>query len=200
MAKDIEIHPEKVKAYGQKAQAHFDKLRTDLQIITNAVDRAPYEGTNAAYFKNTCGDMVSEFSARFLEDMQEIAELVRVTTSNIAQALGGQAIVIKVNGSKIVPQKVSANADGSQKVDTVALGSLPTIMHTRFEHIRSELKAHQMAFTNFDVIGWRSRAKTAADGAISTFTTNASRHASEAENEIVKFIKSQLDALEAADK
>jgi hypothetical protein len=200
MAKDIEIHPEKVKRYGTLAQTHFDKLRSDLQIITNVVDRAPYEGDNAAYFKNTCGDMVGEFSAKFLEDMQEISELVRVTTSNIAQALGGQPIVIKVNGSKIVPQKVSANSDGSQKVDTIALASLPKIMNTRFEHIRSELKGHQRDFTNFDVIGWRSKAKTSADGAINTFTTNASRHATEAETEIVKFIQSQLDALQAADK
>jgi hypothetical protein len=127
--------------------------------------------------------------------MQQIAELVKVTTSNIAQALGGHAIVIKVNGNKIVPQKTSAAADGSQKVSTAALGSLPTILHTRFESMRTHLKAHQTDFTSFDVIGWRSRAKTSADEAVRTFTTNASGHTSDAENEIVKFIKSQLDAL-----
>lgn len=200
MALDIEVHPEKVKAYGNKAQHHFDKLRQDLQIITNAVDRAPYEGTNASYFKNTTGEMVSQFSQRFLEDMQEISQLVRVTTSNIAQALGGQPITIRVDGSKIVPQKVSANADGSQKVDTVALGNLPTIMHTRFQSIRNGLKAHQRDFTDFHVIGWRSKAKASADQAIGSFTNNASRRASEAEAEIVKFIKSQLEAIQAADR
>ena len=198
--RDIEIHPEKVRAYGVKAQGHFDKMRSDLQIITNTVERVDYEGDNAAYFKNTTGEMVSEFSQRFLEDMQEIAELVKVTTSNIAQAMGGQAIVIKVNGSKIVPQNVSKSADGAQKVSTAALGSLPQIMTTRFDSMRAHLKAHMTDFTNFDVIGWRSKAKSSADEAVRTFTTNASGHATEAENEIVKFIKSQLDALEAADK
>jgi hypothetical protein len=118
MARDIEIHPEKVRTYGTRAQAHFDKLRTDLQVIVNTIDRVEYEGTNASTFKNTCNDMVGDFSAAFLKDMQEIAELVKVTTSNIAQALGGSPIVIRVNGAKIVPQKVSASSDGAQKVST----------------------------------------------------------------------------------
>lgn len=200
MARDIEIHPDKVRTYAGKAQAHFDKMRSDMQSITNTIDRVDYEGDNAAYFKNTTGDMVSDFSQKFLQDMQEISQLVKVTTSNIAQAMGGQPIVIKVDGSKIVPQKVAAASDGSQKVSTADLANLPTILHTRFESMRAELKGHMMDFTNFDVIGWRSKAKTSADEAVRTFTTNASGHATEAENEIVKFVKSQLDALEAADK
>lgn len=198
--RDIEIHPEKVRAYAVRAQTHFDKLRTDLQIIVNTVDRVEYEGTNATMFKNTCNDMVGDFSQAFLKDMQEIAELVKVTTSNIAQALGGQPIVIRVNGSKIVPQKVAASSDGAQKVSTAALRSLPTIMHTRFESIRGHLKGHQSDFTSFEVIGWRSKAKSSADQAITSFTTHSTSSASEAEAEIVNYIKSQLDALDAADK
>jgi hypothetical protein len=80
------------------------------------------------------------------------------------------------------------------------LQSLPTIMHTRFESIRTHLKGHQSDFTSFEVIGWRSKAKSAADEAVTMFTTHSTSSASDAETEIVNYIKSQLQALESADK
>jgi hypothetical protein len=196
-AQNIKVQPATIKAYGRKAQEHFDGIRNDLQIIVNAIDRAPYEGNNAAKFKNTCGDMAADFSAAFLKDMQTIANAVKATTTNIAQALGGQPISINVNGSKIVPQKVSAAADGTQSVDTIALRSLPTILNTRFDSIKSALRTH---LRDLKATGWEGQGKQTAVEKVSSFTTAATKNADDAKQSIIDYINAQLEALEAADK
>lgn len=196
-AQNIKVQPESIKAYGRKAQAHFNDVRKDLQIIVNTVERAPYEGTNAKMFKDTCMEMASEFSTTMLADMQTIADAVRITTTNIAQALGGQPITIKVDGTKITPQKVAKSKDGSESIDTIAMRSMPRIMETRFDNITSELRGHLRAL---EATVWEGQGKKTAVEQVGQFTKSVSKRVDDNKRAIVKYINDQLDAVIAADK
>ena len=195
-AQNIKVEPESIKQYGKKAQQHFDKIRQDLQVMANTIENAPYQGDNAADFKNECAEMMAKFSKGFLEDLGAIAQSVRTTTTNIAQALGGQPIIIKVDGTPIKPQKRHSKDGKVQSVDTIALKSLPTILNTRFDSAKSELRNHLRAL---DATAWEGNGKKVAVDKVGEFTRKANSHADEAKKSIIDYVNKQLEAVFAAD-
>lgn len=195
VAQNIKVNPESIRSYGAKAQRSFDQIRTDLQIMVNATDRVPYEGENAEKFKAECGRLVGDFSKAMLKDMQEISSAVRTTTSNIAQALGGEPVRINVSGTAITPQPVK-KGDGTKSADTVALRALPKVLETRFESIETQLRNHLQALRG---TVWEGQGKKDAVTLVTTYTSQATKQSDEAKRSIIDYINKQLQALEAAD-
>lgn len=191
----IKVNPDSIKGYGSKAQSHFNEIRANLQHMANEIDRVPYEGTNAEKFKGDVGLMMSEFSTAMLKDLGAIANAVKTTTSNIAQALGGQAVNISVDGRAIIPQPVK-KGDGTQAADTVALGALPTTLKAKFESINTELNNH---VKNLQATIWEGKGKKDCVELVSGYTKTATKDCDDAKASIIAFIKAQLVAVEAAD-
>lgn len=194
-APTIKVNPASITAYGTKAQRQFDSIRADLQSMVNATHNVPYEGDNAVHFKTECGRIVGEFSKAMLADMQEIANAVKTTTSNIAQSLGGHPVNISVNGHEITPQAV-AKGDGTQSANTVALRALPGLLTTKYAAIEAALSAHLSALEGTQ---WEGTGKRSAVEVVSQRTSAARKDCEASKHSIIDYINKQLAAVESAD-
>lgn len=191
----IRVNPESVQRYGFEAQTIFDEMHTSLTALVDTVVGVRYEGPNAAAFKAECGRMASEFASRLHADISAIAEAIRASTSNIATALGGSPISIRIDARPITPlaPPVTDHVD----VDTSALEAVLPVVSSRFESLRSALGTN---LARLQATDWEGNAKLAAVDAVAGFTSSARAGCDAAEQSIATYIRQQLHAVLAADR
>lgn len=191
----IRVNPASVRAYGNTAQEIFNLMRTELQTLINDVTQVHYYGEFAVDFKTKCGLEASNLTNELSKSMGQMAEAVRISTSNIANSLGGAGITIQVNAATVeVPAIASVDF---VDVDTAALEALSPVVETRFTTLGDKLKEHLTTLTNTD---WEGTAKTNAVTAVTGFTNSATTVLTDAQRQITKYISDQIRSTVAADK
>ena len=133
----IRVEPESIRRYGHTAQATFDDMHGSLVGLVHQVVAVRYFGPNAFTFKSEVGRLAAEFANRLHLDMQAMAEAVRISTTNIAAALGGSPISIRLDPRPITPP--SPAVVDFVDVDTAALEALNPVVVDRFEALRRGL-------------------------------------------------------------
>ena len=196
-AQKIRVNAASVKKYGTEAQEKFAAVRAQLQQLVDEIANVHYEGPNAAQFKKECSDLAVEFSQTLLNDIQKLAEAVRTSTSQIAKSLGGQPITIEVNSSPISPRQGKAAEEGVVDVDPTALRQLIAPVKQRFSAINEQLNSHLKALRATD---WTGNAKDGVVSAVSKFTSQATKNATEGQTSITNYINDQVEAALQADQ
>ena len=189
------VNPADVQAYGTDAQGYFDNIFTSLTTLCSDVVGVHYFGTNAYQFKYDAGELAEAFARSMATDLGNLADGIRKTTSNIAGALGGQAINITVSGKPINAPAPQADT-GIQEVDPSALTDLITTVGTRFSEVTEAMSGHKTRLENTD---WKGDAKDGTVGLVAGWTTKAMTKASEAQTKLVDFINQQIEQVNAAD-
>jgi hypothetical protein len=191
----IRVNPESVQRYGNEAQQIFDAMHGSLVGLVDESVTVRYFGPNAVAFKTECGRLAADFANRLHIDIAAMADAVRVSTSNIAAALGGSPIAIGVDGRAIVaPTPPTVDY---VDVDTAALEGLVPQVVGRFDALRSSLTEH---LGRLQATDWEGNAKLAAIDAVSGFTASARGTCDEAETSITTYIRTQLESVVAADR
>lgn len=191
----IRVNPDSVRDYGRQAQHVVERVHDALVSLVDDVATVRYFGPNAVGFKRECGRMAADFANGLHADLAAMADAVRMSTSNIAGALGGEPISISVDPRPIhppVPEVVSF-----VDVDTSALESLVPAISRRFVELRELLAANLRGLHSTD---WEGNAKLAAVDAVQGFTTAAQRQCESAEHSLTLFVNEQLSSVLAADR
>ncbi len=191
----IRVVPESVQRYGHEAQSIFDSMHSSLVGLVNEVVAVRYFGPNAVAFKTQSGQMATDFANRLHTDMAAMAEAVRTSTSNIAASLGGAPISIRLDSRTLVPP--TPQTVDYVDVDTSALESLVPVINNRFESLRQGLASN---LAKLGATEWDGNAKRSAFDSVSNFTGSANTKCGEAEQSIVTYVRSQLQAVVAADR
>jgi hypothetical protein len=191
----IRVNPESVQRYGFEAQSIFDEMHAGLAGLVDLVVAVRYDGPNAVAFKTECGRLASDFANRLHADMSAMAEAVRASTSNIAAALGGSPVSIRIDGRPIAPA-APAVVDFVDVETSELEGVLPPIA-ARFESLRNALTSH---LGRLQATDWEGNAKLAAVDAVSGFTASARASCDAAEQSISGYVRQQLQAVIAADR
>ncbi len=191
----IRVNPESVQRYGSAAQSIFDGMHSSLVAHVNEVVAVRYFGPNAVAFKTECGRLAADFANRLHADMGAMADAVRTSTSNIAASLGGAPIVIRLDPRAIVPP--APQTVDYVDVDTAALDALVPVIGQRFEVLRQGLSDHLARLRATD---WEGNAKLSAVDTVSSFTASARTTCDAAEQSVVAYVRSQLQAVLAADR
>jgi hypothetical protein len=191
----VRVNPTSVQAYGTDAQARFDAIRTELIALVNAVAEVHYYGPNAVEFKTRAGAMAADFANKLSADLGALADAIRTSTSNIAASLGGQPIVIQVNGATIAAPGV-ASVDYVD-VDTSALEALTGTVNRHFAAINDAFDQHMLRLEGTD---WTGNAQVQALTTVRTFTNTAKARTAEAKTDLNSFITSQVQAVVTADR
>jgi hypothetical protein len=191
----IRVNPESVQRYGFEAQSIFDEMHASLRGLVDDVVAVRYFGPNAVAFATESGRLAADFANRLHLDMSAMGDAVRASTSNIAAALGGQPIALRIDGRPISPPAppVVAFVD----VDTTALESLIPIVAGRFESLRGALTSH---LGRLQATDWEGNAKLAAVDAVAGFTASSRASCDAAELAITGYVRQQLQAVVAADR
>lgn len=192
----IRVQPDSIRQYASAAQQQFDAVRVELQSLVADAVNVQYFGPNAVDFKTRCGQMAADFALRLGQDLAQIADAVRVSTTNIASSLGGAPIAIAVNGAPVPVPQVSAG-DGSVEVETSALDALKPAVARRIESINAQLDAHLRNLSSTD---WQGQAKESAVASVSGFTNAARARAAEAQVSITSYIDAQIADVLASDR
>ena len=98
----IRVAAPSVRAYGTQATEIFGAMHSSLKSLVNDVVHVHYFGPNADMFKAKCGQIAADFANQMHRDMAAMAEAVRVSTSNIANSLGGAPISISVEARPFI--------------------------------------------------------------------------------------------------
>lgn len=191
----IRVNPESVQRYGVEAQRIFDAMQQSLVGMVDQAVGVRYFGPNAVAFKTECGRMAADFANRLHADIASMADAVRRSTTNIALALGGAPIAIHVDPRPIVPPTPAAV--DYVDVDTSALEALVPQIGTRFGALRDSLTEH---LNRLQATDWEGNAKLAAIDAVGGFTAAARGTCDAAEQSIATYVRSQLQAVVAADR
>jgi hypothetical protein len=170
-------------------------MHASLVELVNQVVAVRYFGPNAFRFKAEVGRLAADFANRLHLDMQAMAEAVRTSTSNIAAALGGSPISIRVDPRPITPPAPSAV--DFVDVDTAALEALVPIVVDRFESLRAGLASN---VTQLQATDWQGNAKRLVVEAVTRVTSSARTRCDTAEGAITSFVRSQLESVLAADR
>lgn len=192
----IRVNPDSIQAYARTASGQFAKACEAMQQLANEVVAVRYFGPNAFDFKTNCGRLAEDYATKLKSDLGQIADAVRVSTSNIAASLGGQPINISLSSAKITAPQPD-KGDGSVDLDVDALAQLKPAVERHFGEIVASLDAHLRALESTD---WQGQAKESAKGVVSEMTGKAKTHAAEAQKSIVKYIDDQINAAQAADR
>ena len=191
----IRVEPESIRRYGYTAQATFDGMHAALVDLVNQVAGVRYFGPNAFAFKSEVGRLAAEFANRLHLDMQAIAETVRISTTNIAAALGGNPIAIHLDPRPITPPAPLA-ADYVD-VDTAALEAVIPVVFDRFEALRQGLATN---LSQLEATDWQGNAKRTVVDAVGRVTAAARTRCDAAEEAITSFVRRQLEGVLAADR
>ena len=191
----IRVEPESIRRYGYTAQATFDEMHGSLVGLVNQVVAVRYFGPNAFTFKSEVGRLAADFANRLHLDMQAMAEAVRISTTNIAAALGGSPISIRLDPRPITPP--SPAAVDFVDVDTAALEALNPVVVDRFEALRSGLTAN---VSQLQATDWQGNAKRSVVDAVARVSASARGRCDTAEGAITSFIHRQLEGVLAADR
>jgi hypothetical protein len=191
----IRVEPESIRRYGYTAQATFDEMHGSLVGLVNQVVAVRYFGPNAFTFKSEVGRLAADFANRLHLDMQAMAEAVRISTTNIAAALGGSPISIRLDPRPITP--LSPAAVDFVDVDTAALEALNPVVVERFEALRRGLSTNVSQLQSTD---WQGNAKRSVVDAVARVSASARGRCDTAEEAITSFIHRQLEGVLAADR
>ena len=191
----IRVEPESIRRYGHAAQATFDGMHGSLVELVNQVVNVRYFGPNAFTFKSEVGRLAADFANRLHLDMQAMSEAVRISTTNIAAALGGSPIAIHLDPRPIAPP-APATVDYVD-VDTVALEGLIPVVVDRFEALRHGLGSN---LTQLEATDWQGNAKHSVVDAVGRVTAAARGRCDTAEGAITSFVRRQLEGVVAADR
>jgi len=191
----IRVEPESIRRYGLTAQAIFDGMHGSLVDLVHQVGGVRYFGPNAFTFKSEVGRLAAEFANRLHLDMQAMAEAVRVSTTNIAAALGGSPISIHLDPRPITPQ--SPAAVEFVDVDTAALETLIPVVVDRFEALRHGLSTN---VSQLQATDWHGNAKRVVVDAVARVSASARGRCDTAEGAITSFVHRQLEGVLAADR
>jgi hypothetical protein len=192
----IRVNPDSVRHYASAAQQQFDAIRVELQGLVNDATTVRYFGPNSVDFKTHCGQMASDFGRRLAQDLGQIAEAVRSSTTAIATSLGGAPISMSVNGAPIPLPTVPAG-DGSVEIDTSGLEGLKPVVARHIDAITTQIDAHLRNLQNTD---WQGQAKETAVTAVSGFSNAAKNLASDARTSITSYIDKQINLVLAGDR
>jgi hypothetical protein len=176
--------------------ARFYAVRAELQSLVNDAVMVRYFGPNAVEFKTHSGEMASDFGRRLAQDLGQIAEAVRTSTTAIARSLGGGPISVSVDGAPVPLPQVPAG-DGSVEVDTSGLEALKPRVVGHIDAITAALDAHLRSLRSTD---WQGQAKESAVAAVTGFTHAARSLANEARSSITSYIDRQIDMVLAGDR
>ncbi len=191
----IRVEPESIRRYGYTAQATFDGMHGALVELVNQVVAVRYFGPNAFAFKSEVGRLAGDFANRLHLDMQAMSEAVRVSTTNIAAALGGSPISIHLDPRPITPP--SPAAVDFVDVDTAALEAIIPVVADRFESLRQGLGTN---LSQLEATDWHGNAKRAVVDAVGRVTSAARGRCDAAEGAITSFVRRQLEGVLAADR
>jgi len=191
----IRVEPESIRRYGYTAQATFDEMHGSLVGLVSQVVAVRYFGPNAFAFKSEVGRLAADFANRLHLDMQAMAEAVRISTTNIAAALGGSPISIRLDPRPITPP--SPAAVDFVDVDTAALEALNPVVVERFEALRRGLSTNVSQLQSTD---WQGNAKRSVVDAVARVSASARGRCDTAEEAITSFIHRQLEGVLAADR
>ena len=191
----IRVEPESIRRYGHTAQAIFDGMHGSLVELVNQVVAVRYFGPNAFTFKSEVGRLAADFANRLHLDMQAMSESVRTSTTNIAAALGGSPISIRLDPRPITPPAPAAV--DFVDVDTAALDALIPVVVDRFEVLRHGLSSN---VTQLQATDWQGNAKRLVVEAVTRVTASARARCDTAEGAITSFVRSQLEGVLAADR
>jgi hypothetical protein len=191
----IRVDPASVQQYGREAQTAFEQMHRSLVELADEVVGVRYFGPNAVAFKTECGRLAADFANRLHLDMAAMADAVRRSTSNIAAALGGQPIHIRVDARAITPP--SPEVVDVVDVDTAALEAAVPVVGRRFTELRDQLTSN---FQQLQATDWEGNAKLAAVDAVGGFTTSARQKCDGAEQSLSDFIRRQVQSVVAADR
>ena len=191
----IRVEPESIRRYGYTAQAAFDGMHGALVELVNQVVAVRYFGPNAFAFKSEVGRLAGDFANRLHLDMQAMSEAVRVSTTNIAAALGGSPISIHLDPRPISPP--SPLAVDYVDVDTTALEAIIPVVADRFETLRQGLATN---LSQLEATDWQGNAKRTVVDAVGRVTAAARGRCDAAEGAITTFVRRQLEGVLAADR
>jgi hypothetical protein len=191
----IRVEPESIRRYGHAAQAIFDGMHGSLVELVNQVGGVRYFGPNAFTFKSEVGRLAAEFANRLHLDLHAMSEAVRTSTTNIAAALGGNAISIRLDPRPISPP--TPVAVDYVDVDTAALEALIPVVVNRFEALRQGLSSN---VTQLQATDWQGNAKRLVVDAVGHVTASARSRCDTAEAAITSFVRNQLEGVLAADR
>jgi hypothetical protein len=191
----IRVEPASVEQYGRQAQATFDLMHRALSDMVRDVVTVRYSGPNAVAFKTDCGRLAVEFAGRFHADLATIADAVRISTSNIATALGGQAIHLRVDARPIVPP--TPDVVEFVDVDTSALEALVPLVARCFAELRTQLSAHLEGLRATD---WEGHAKTMVVERVAGVTASSRSSCDASEQALTGFVREQVRSVELADR
>ncbi|MCC5948804.1 MAG: hypothetical protein JJT89_10155 [Nitriliruptoraceae bacterium] len=192
----IRVNPESIQSYSRAASGQFDQMRASLDALVRDVVEVRYFGPNAQQFKTECGTLAVEFSNAMINDLRQIAEAVRSSTTAISASLGGGAVSIQFDGSPVAAPSVPPASDVVD-LDTSALEGLQPMVTGHFSTIQEALTAHLGSLQGTD---WEGTAKMNAVDTVSTFTTAARSKATEAQTNINRAISDQISSAVAADR
>jgi hypothetical protein len=192
----VRVEPGSVRSYATHAQQQFEGIHSELTTLVNEAVGVHYKGPNAVSFKTKAGQMATEFANSLSKDMGQIADAVRVSTSNIAGSLGGTPIQIQVSGKAFTAPTPPAG-DGSVDVNTEGLEGLVPTMQKHFASIRTAFDTHLSGLKGTD---WTGVAKDGAVSSVSSFTTSAKAKADTAEQALVKYVQTQITDVRNADR
>lgn len=190
----IRVNPESVVAYGRDAQDRFDRIRVELKGLVVSVAEVRYFGPNAVAFKTGSSQMAADFANQFNKSLSGIADSIRLSTSNIAAALGGQPINIAVSGTPIdVPTIISSEV---VDIDLTALEGLAQTVNRNFDRISELVGGHLVKLEGTD---WVGQSREATVEAVRKFTSNAKSSCAEAQQGLTRRINDQVTAARQAD-
>ena len=193
MSSVIRVDPQSIRSYANAAQGYFDGMHAELKRLVATVAEVNYHGQNAFQFKSAISDLAVDFANKFTKDMAAIADHIRVVTSNIVGSLGGQPVVISIEGRPISRPAIE-KADFVQ-VDTAALDGLTPVVKGHFESLTDCLDQHLRALDSTD---WQGNAKQQVVATIRDYTQRMRASADECNAQIGQAIKNQVaSALEA---
>ena len=191
----IRVEPESIRRYGHTAQATFDEMHGSLVGLVNQVVAVRYFGPNAFAFKSEVGRLAADFANRLHLDMQAMAEAVRISTTNIAAALGGSPISIHLDARPITAP--SPAAVDFVDVDTAALEAVIPLVTDRFEALRHGLSSN---LSQLEATDWQGNAKRTVVEAVGRVTAAARARCDSSEGAITSFVRRQLESVLAADR
>lgn len=193
MSSVIRVDPQSIRSYANAAQGHFDGMHAELKRLVTSVSEVNYHGQNAFQFKSAISDLAVDFANKFTKDMGAIADHIRVVTSNIVGSLGGQPVVISIEGRPMSRPAIE-KVDYVQ-VDTAALDGLTPVVKGHFQSLTDYLDQHLRALDNTD---WQGNAKQQVVATISDYTQRMRANSDECNTQIGQAIKNQVaSALEA---
>ncbi|HWL45025.1 MAG TPA: hypothetical protein VNQ73_18925 [Ilumatobacter sp.] len=190
------INPASIKKYGDTATEQFKSIHTNLESLVTKCATVHYRGTNATEFKTKASDLAAQYATDTQKNMNAIAEAVQMLTTALSKSMGGVSVTVSLPRASAIQRPSITREAQVEELDTTALETLIPDVQSLFSKIEGTFDAHLRAFSGTD---WQSDTKNKSEAEIRKFTTDAKQVANESQQAIVKYVRSQIDAVKAAD-